>query len=53
MEKPPAPRGGQKVVHYSLEDQHGVQHLAVVGEERDTRDGHYLYTAVRMGACRT
>ena len=39
---PQRPKGGPL-----QEDQHGAQHLAVVGEERDTRDGHDLYTAVR------
>ena len=27
-------------------DSVGGEHLAVVGEERDTRDGHYLYRAM-------
>lgn len=28
-------------------DQHGESHLAVIGIERDTKDGHYNYSAVR------
>jgi hypothetical protein len=28
-------------------DQHGDSHLAVIGIERDTKDGHYHYSAVR------
>jgi hypothetical protein len=31
-------------------DQHNDSHLAVIGIERDTKDGHYHYTAVR-GCC--
>ena len=26
-------------------DNEGHEHLAVTGEERETRDGHYIYTA--------
>jgi hypothetical protein len=29
---------------FYLMDQHGIEHLAVVGEERETRDGHYTYS---------
>lgn len=31
-----------------LIDQHGTEHLAVVGIETDTLDGHYTYSAVRL-----
>lgn len=34
--------------HYLLEDQHGTEHLAVVGVELHARDGHYLYHAVSL-----
>lgn len=34
---------------YYLLDQYGTWHVAVVGEERDTKDGHYIYKAVRQG----
>jgi hypothetical protein len=30
-------------------DQHGDGHLAVIGIERDNKDGHYHYSAVRGG----
>ncbi len=38
---------GRRCNKWYLMDQHGVEHLAVIGEERDTRDGHYTYRAVR------
>jgi hypothetical protein len=31
---------------FYLTDQHDTEHLAVVGEERETRDGHYTYSTV-------
>lgn len=34
---------GRRVNKWYLVDQNGKEHLAVVGEERDTRDGHYTY----------
>lgn len=37
---------GRKANHFYLLDVMGGEHLAVVGEERDTRDGHYLYRAM-------
>lgn len=49
LEKLHSADGSQRLAHYFLEDQHGRQHLAVVGEERETRDGHYLYSAVGCG----
>lgn len=39
---------GRRCNKWVLIDQHGGEHLAVVGLERDTRDGHYTYTAVRL-----
>ena len=35
--------------HYLLIDQHGAEHLAVVGEEVNGRSGHYTYQAVSAG----
>lgn len=37
---------GRRINRWYLVDQHGSAHLAVIGVERDTRDGHYTYTAV-------
>jgi hypothetical protein len=38
---------GRRCNRWYLIDQHGVSHLAVIGIERDTKDGHYVYAAVR------
>ena len=40
------PAGGHTQRFWLLEAGGGWR-LAVVGEERETRDGHYVYTAVR------
>lgn len=37
---------GRRLSRWFLVDQHGQPHLAVVGVERDTKDGHYAYMAV-------
>lgn len=37
---------GRRANHFYLVDALGGEHLAAVGEERDTRDGHYLYRAM-------
>jgi hypothetical protein len=37
---------GRRINRWYLVDQHGSAHLAVIGIERDTRDGHYNYSAV-------
>jgi hypothetical protein len=37
--------------HWYLIDQHGAEHLAVVGIETDTLDGHYTYSAVGSRHC--
>ena len=44
---------GRKMNHYSLVDQHGCTHLAVLAVERDARDGHYQYTACEPFASST
>lgn len=47
-------RDGRRRCHsWFLIDQLGVEHLAVVGLETDTLDGHYVYQAVRarMAGC--
>lgn len=38
---------GRRCNRWYLIDQHGGSHLAVIGVERDTKDGHYSYSAVR------
>lgn len=40
---------GRRVNRWYLVDQHGSSHLAVIGVERDTKDGHYIYNAVSGG----
>lgn len=40
--KQDTPDGRRKICWYLL-DSSGHNHLAVVGDEKDTRDGHYLY----------
>jgi len=37
---------GRHVVNYYLVDEFAGEHLAVIGEEKDTKDGHYLYRTV-------
>lgn len=37
---------GRRINRWYLVDQHGSAHLAVIGIERDTKDGHYTYNAV-------
>ena len=37
---------GRRVVKFFFLDAHGKQTLAAVGEERETRDGHYVYRKV-------
>lgn len=37
---------GRRINRWCLVDQHGSAHLAVIGIERDTKDGHYNYNAV-------
>ena len=37
---------GRHVVNYYLVDEFAGEHLAVIGEEKDTKDGHYLYCTV-------
>ena len=37
--------GGRRRQQWWLVDDNGHEHLAVVGEERDPRDGHYNYYA--------
>ena len=37
--------GGHRINKWFLEDSMGREHLAVVGYERDTKDGHYSYRA--------
>lgn len=37
---------GRRCSRWYLVDQHGDRHLAVIGIERDTKDGHYNYIAV-------
>lgn len=37
---------GRRINRWCLVDQHGSAHLAVIGIERDTKDGHYTYSAV-------
>lgn len=37
---------GRHVVNYYLVDECAGEHLAVTGEEKDTKDGHYLYRTV-------
>lgn len=37
---------GRRCNLWYLVDEMGCEQLAVVGEERETRDGHYQYTAV-------
>ena len=37
---------GRRVVKFFVLDAHGKQTLAAVGEERETRDGHYVYRKV-------
>ena len=34
---------GRRGVRFFIIDSNGKPNLAVVGEERDTRDGHYMY----------
>lgn len=41
-----ATEDGRRVNKWFLVDQRGVPHLAVVGVERETKDGHYSYHAV-------
>lgn len=41
---------GRRINRWYLVDQHGSAHLAVIGVERDTKDGHYNYTAVSARA---
>lgn len=36
---------GMRVQRWYLVEENGHEHLAVVGQERDTRDGHYNYEA--------
>ncbi|KAF6263367.1 hypothetical protein COO60DRAFT_458910 [Scenedesmus sp. NREL 46B-D3] len=36
---------GRRLNRWYLMDQHGNSHLAVLGIERDTKDGHYQYSA--------
>ena len=36
---------GHRINNWYLQDSTGREHLAVVGSERDTRDGHYSYRA--------
>eukprot|EP00775_Hariotina_reticulata_P011533 gene11533-11676_t len=36
---------GRRCNRWYLIDQHGGSHLAVIGVERDTKDGHYSYSA--------
>ncbi|GBF97334.1 hypothetical protein Rsub_10025 [Raphidocelis subcapitata] len=40
-----ATEDGRRVNKWYLVDQHGTAHLAVVGVERETKDGHYAYHA--------
>jgi len=42
---------GRRCNRWYLIDQHGGSHLAVIGVERDTKDGHYNYSAVRHQTC--
>lgn len=37
---------GRRVHKWFLTDQFGTEHLAVIGIETDTMDGHYSYQAV-------
>eukprot|EP00892_Ulva_mutabilis_P000847 jgi/Ulvmu1/10763/UM068_0053.1 len=37
---------GRRINKWLLIDQHEQEHLAVQGQERDARDGHYVYGAV-------
>jgi len=39
---------GRRINRWFLLDQLGRSHLAVIGIERDTKDGHYTYTAVSI-----
>lgn len=39
---------GRRINRWYLVDQLGRSHLAVIGIERDTKDGHYTYTAVSI-----
>lgn len=41
----------RRMHHWYLIDQHGAEHLAVVGIETDTLDGHYTYSAVGSRHC--
>jgi hypothetical protein len=41
---------GRRCNQWYLVDQHGREHLAVAGVEREARDAHYVYHAVRSGA---
>lgn len=40
-----------KVIKWWLLDVHGHEHLAVVGEEKENKDGHYAYLRCRCN-CR-
>ena len=40
------PRSAQ--VHFYLVDERGGDAFAVMGEERESRDGHYFYRKVRL-----
>jgi hypothetical protein len=39
---------GTHTQRWFLEDQNGNWHLAVIGQERDTRDGHYQYSTTDL-----
>ena len=43
---------GRRVNKWVFFDQHEQEHLAVQGQERDARDGHYTYSAVEPFATR-
>ncbi|GIL79408.1 hypothetical protein Vretifemale_8693 [Volvox reticuliferus] len=43
---------GTHTQRFFLLDQYGNWHLAVMGEERETRDGHYLYRATEEFSAR-
>ncbi len=38
----------KRINQFYLVDQHGKEHLAIVGTERETRDAHYTYATVRV-----
>jgi hypothetical protein len=47
-----AKEDGRRCHKWFLVDDAGTEHLAVIGLETDTLDGHYTYQAVRVASSR-